>query len=356
MYQVIFSVDYEIHGNGDGSPFDLMIQPTKRMVDLFEKYDAKLTIFADVAEILKFKEYYNVNGYDKFHYIEIEKQLKYLVKNGHDVQLHIHSSYFNAKYENKKWEQNWDDYNLAELPKARIKKIINECKDYLENTLSSINPDYKCNIFRAANWSMMPSYNIISVLEELGFIIDSSVYKYGKRKGRVNYNYSSAKSDLIPWFINKNNINESDNEGKILEVPIYSENKSFLSFITPIRLFRMVRAKFHQHKTFPQNNEKQKDETKKNNFLRKLMKNFTNKHAWKLDFNQANSTMLISACKRIESKYNGLDIDLPIVCIGHSKTFIKYNEFTLLPFIKFIKNSKNYQFSLYRDINRDSFK
>ena len=57
MLNVIFTLDYEIHGNGEGCPSELMVEPTRRMMDLFDRYGAKLTIMADVAEILKFKEY-----------------------------------------------------------------------------------------------------------------------------------------------------------------------------------------------------------------------------------------------------------------------------------------------------------
>ena len=40
--------------------------------------------------------------------------------------------------------------------------------------------------FRAANWSMMPSENILKVLTKLDFKIDSSLYKWGvKREGKI---------------------------------------------------------------------------------------------------------------------------------------------------------------------------
>ncbi|MEZ5198998.1 MAG: hypothetical protein R2764_22245 [Bacteroidales bacterium] len=41
MFQIIFTVDYEIHGNGDGSPFDLMVEPTSRLLKQFDQYGAK---------------------------------------------------------------------------------------------------------------------------------------------------------------------------------------------------------------------------------------------------------------------------------------------------------------------------
>ena len=57
MLQVIFTLDYEIHGNGEGCPRELMVEPTRRMLELFDQFGAKLTIMADIGEILKFKQY-----------------------------------------------------------------------------------------------------------------------------------------------------------------------------------------------------------------------------------------------------------------------------------------------------------
>jgi hypothetical protein len=33
---LIFTLDYEIHGNGDGSPYQLMVEPTYRLMSLME--------------------------------------------------------------------------------------------------------------------------------------------------------------------------------------------------------------------------------------------------------------------------------------------------------------------------------
>ena len=54
---------------------------------------------ADVAEILKFKEYKEQFGRDDYHYEAIADQLREAIRRGHDVQLHLHSSYFNARHE-----------------------------------------------------------------------------------------------------------------------------------------------------------------------------------------------------------------------------------------------------------------
>src|SRR5690606_24977817 len=157
----IHTLDYEIHGNGDGCPYELMVEPTNRMLDLFDRYGAKLTIMADVAEILKFREYRENVGRDDFHYQAIAAQLKDAVRRGHDVQLHLHCSYFNAQFKNGKWAQDWSEYNFAGLPPDRICEVVRIGKEFLETLLRPVVETYRCVAFRAANWSVSPSRNVV---------------------------------------------------------------------------------------------------------------------------------------------------------------------------------------------------
>ena len=116
MLDIIFTTDYELHGNGEGSPYSLMVEPTRRMMRSFERHGAKLTIMADVAEIGRFKDYAAVHGEDRFHAGMIEDQLREAVGCGHDVQLHVHPAYLGAVFENGRWGQNWTQSDLASIP------------------------------------------------------------------------------------------------------------------------------------------------------------------------------------------------------------------------------------------------
>src|ERR1035441_90826 len=82
VVRVIFTLDYEIHGNGEGCPYELMVEPTARLLRLFDAYGAKLTIMADIAEILKFKEYAGQLGKDDYHYKDIAAQLQGAIRSG----------------------------------------------------------------------------------------------------------------------------------------------------------------------------------------------------------------------------------------------------------------------------------
>jgi len=334
---LIFTLDYEIHGNGDGNPYTLMVEPTYRLMDLLEKYDKKLTILADVAEILCFKKYYEQHKVDKFSYLKIEQQLKDAIKRGHDVQLHIHSSYVGADYDGIRWNQNIDNYNLAALPYYEIYDIIYTCKLYLEETLKKVDSNYKCVVFRAANWSMMPTKNIYKSLVDNGIKFDTSVFKGGVQGGNVSFDYRDAYSNYLSYPANNENINKYDESGKLIEMPIYAEMRYFWSFFSFIRVFRMIRAKFHKHKKSQVVTEI--SESVNANTNRKLsVKSFFTKSPWKFDFNQATGNQMIKTMKKITK--NVKDENVSIVLIGHSKTFISYNEKTLEKFLRYAKSIK----------------
>jgi len=343
-YNLIFTLDYEIHGNGDGSPFNLMIEPTYKLLNLLERYDAKLTIFADVAEILKFKEYYEETGTDLFEYKKIVVQLQEAVKRGHDVQLHIHSSYFQAGFDGKSWIQYWPEYNMASLKYDRINEMVRTSKCFLEEILKPIRSDYNCYVFRAANWSMMPTSDIYKALVDNDIIIDTSVYKGGQQNGNVDYNYTSAFSHLYSYKANASDINIQDENGSLTEFPIYTEMRYFWSFITLIRVFRMIRAKFHKH----QSNPNQLLNSQVVNSNRFSLNSFLRKSPWKLDFNQASGRQLINALKRIKAEKKNERNSIDIVLIGHSKTFIPYNEKTLEKFLYWTNKQNDISSSIFK--------
>lgn len=343
-FNLIFTLDYEIHGNGDGSPYDLMVEPTYRLMDLLEKYGFQLTILADIAEIFCFKNYYETTGDDKFFYKQIAEQLQEAIRRGHDVQLHIHSSYFKSQYKDTSWQQYWPEYNMAALPLERIDEMVKMSKNYLETLLQPINPNYECHVFRAANWSMMPTENIYQALVNNGIKIDTSVYKGGRQKGNVDYDYTNAYSTLYSYKASQTNINNHDPNGRLTEYPIYTEMRSFLAFVSILRIFRMIRAKFHKH-TIVQNSSA--SQAIKDNPKKMSLRSFFIKSPWKLDFNQGTGKQLINALKRIRRKYKRHE-NTSVVLIGHSKTFVPYNEHTLEKFLKWAARQKDISGDLFQ--------
>jgi hypothetical protein len=336
MLRVIFTLDYEIHGNGDGSPRTLMVEPTDRLLRLFEQYGARLTIMADVAEILKFKEYREAVGRDDYCYDRILDQLRSALSRGHDVQLHIHSSFFRAHHNQGRWCQDWSEYNFAGLPYDRMVWMVRTGKGFLETLLRPVDQAYRCIAFRAANWSVSPSRDVVNALLENNILIDTSVFKGGRRQGIVTFDYSNAHHHFRPWPAGPNDICSYDSDSLLWEFPIYAEQRRILAFLSINRFYRALLNKLHKVSAIPL--PKQDAPPIAKNTRPKLPSLFE-KHPWKADFNQCTGRQLIDALLRAEKETSATEI-LPFILIGHSKLFTSWNEIALRPFLAFVSKQE----------------
>jgi len=332
MLEAIFTLDYEIHGNGDGCPRALMLEPTSRLLDLLEEYGAKLTIMADVAEILKFREYRDQFAQDDYHYEAVMGQLKDAIQRGHDVQLHLHCSYFNSQFQGGKWMQDWSEYNFAQLSEQRLNEVVGIGKKFLEEQFRPIDSGYRCNVFRAANWSMNPSRNAVRALVNNGFRIDTSVFKYGQRDGLVSFDYSDAPSNLVPWSADESHICRRDEQSSLMEVPIYAERRWIGAFITFQRFHRWWLSRRHRvasgkGQAYPLG------KTHRRGRFANLFRLAMRRHAWKADFNQCSGKQLIRALDRAAAVHDRVGASLPFVLIGHSKLFTRQQAASLRPFL-----------------------
>jgi hypothetical protein len=363
MYKVLFTSDYEIHGSGMGSPQELIVEPTTRMLDQLDRHEAKLTIMADIGEILKFKEYAERTGNDRFHWREISEQMRRAVRTGHDVQLHIHSSYFNATWDEAKsfWKQDYAEYDLASLPYERLRDMIRQGKLLLEETCRQAKADYRCFAFRAANWSMHPSRNIVRALVDEGFRIDTSVWKFGEYDDLVKFDYRAAHSDLVPWPVDPNDVCRRDPDGRLFEFPIYTERQPLWVFLTPNRVYRVIAQRLNPlPNPDPVADPMSSSGSAGRSLTEKLLgkaKMLVRQHPWKMDFNQCTGKQLIDGLRRVEARYGHPDVALPFVLIGHSKTFTRHNERSLRPFLEFVAaHPDRFSFGTFADFDAERYR
>jgi hypothetical protein len=365
MYKVLFTSDYEIHGSGMGSPKDLVVDPTARMLDQLDRYGGRLTIMADAGELLRFKEYAEKAGDDRFHWRAIARQMQRAVGTGHDVQLHVHSSYFNATWDDAGgyWRQDYSEYDLASLPFERARDMIRAGKRLLEETCRVTKPDYECFAFRAANWSMHPSPSVVRALVEEGFRIDTSVWKYGVYDDLVRFDYTTAHSDLVPWPVDAADVCRRDPDGRLFEFPIYTEQQRLWTFLTANRVYRVVAQRLNplpapEGAIDPMARGAARPRRSLGGRVLGKLGALVRRHPWKVDFNQCTGKQLIDALLRVEARYgHGRDVPLPFVLIGHSKTFTRHNARSLRPFLEFVaQNGDRFSFGTFGDFDPERYR
>lgn len=354
MLTIIPTLDYEIHGNGTGNPRELMIEPTARLLNCLEGYGGKLTIFAEAAEIQRFKEHEEKTGVDSYHFQAIAKQLRDARHKGHDVQLHIHPSYANAHMADGAWQQDWSEYNLATLPTPRLKEILKESKAFLEALMRTEHPNYTVEAFRAGNWAAQPSRALMTALAEEGIYIESSVYKHGVRGHLVPLDYRHASHAMGPWRASFDDVCIEDPDSPVWEVPIYAESRRAYYFLNLMRLYRVYLS--HRHplaKGMPDPMTKTASGSPRRSLVTRLATKtkslFMDKHAWKADYNQATARQLIAALDRAARAHPGEN--RPFVMIGHPKLFTGFNEANFRIFLNYVTaHPDRFRFGFYRDV------
>ncbi|KPJ98415.1 MAG: hypothetical protein AMK71_11440 [Nitrospira bacterium SG8_35_4] len=227
MIECIFTIDYEVYGNGDGSLEELVYEPAQKLMGIFQAAGVKSVMFIEAAELEVMENFRTDPAIS-----EVRDQVKELYDQGHEIGLHLHPQWYNARRENGGWLLDYSEYNLCLLPEERIVEIVDRSITYLQTVLGD--PEFIPFSFRAGNWLFQPTMPAAEVLRERGIKIDSSVFKGGlQRQNGLDYRASSANGYF--WKF-RDNVNKPDPNGSILEIPIYTRKVPFWKMVTGKRL------------------------------------------------------------------------------------------------------------------------
>jgi hypothetical protein len=227
MIECIFTIDYEIYGNGEGSLKELVYEPAEKLIKVFKKRNSRFVAFIEAAEM----EMIEAKGTDRD--IEsVKHQIQELYREGFELGLHLHPQWYNARYKNGKWLLDYSEYNLCTLPRERIAQIVERSIDYLQNILGE--PDFTPLSFRAGNWLFQPTQAAANILVEQGIKVDSSVFKGGLQH-RYGLDYRLAIRNGYYWTFS-HNVVIPDPRGMLLEFPTYTQMVPFWKMLTAKRV------------------------------------------------------------------------------------------------------------------------
>jgi len=326
MTALCLTIDYELLGSGKGDVFKHIIEPTNRLLDLCLEYDMKLTIFFEVVEFWKLKENYQNGismGYKKDPSQAMLEQVQRAYQLGHDVQLHLHPQWIDAKYEKEEWILNLKYWRLPEVPDEAnadismgLQELVWRGKQEIESILRPINPSYQCNIIRAGGYNIDPSERLLKVLKANDFIADSSVYYGGYANGKLSrYDYREIHETKAYWFTAHGSLLRwnSINHG-FLELPIYAKKMKRIYKYDPVRILSALKNKANALEKFKHNSNKS---SKWQTFKFLLEEEAV---IWDFClFSKLKMRRFLKAAQRMEQKSKN-DIH-PFILVGHPKDF-----------------------------------
>jgi hypothetical protein len=327
MIECIFTIDYEIYGNGKGSLKELIYEPARQLKTLFDNAGAKFVVFVEAAEFEKIETFRADSSIG-----DVKRQIREFHEQGFEIGLHLHPQWCNARYQNGKWVLDYSEYNLCPLRKERITEIVEGAIAYLRDVLGA--PDFTPVSFRAGNWLFQPTRTAAEVLAENGIKIDSSVFKGGLQY-QHNMDYRPAPANEDCWWF-KADAATPDPAGLMLEVPIYTQQVPFWRMLTG------KRVGLQQKSSSGPRPLKQR--------LYRCLDLMRWSQPLKFDFCRMTLKELIGMTERaVQEKQNDNAVCRPMVAIGHTKDLVDFE--TVGAFLAYLKD-KEIRISVFEDLYR----
>lgn len=328
MISVVLTLDYELFGNGLGDVEIDIIAPTDRLINICNKYGAKVTLMFEIGEYWAFKrreKTERLTAKDAPSYL-MEYQARRAIQQGHDVQLHLHPQWIGAKLVNDQWQLNFDYLMLANLPDGvgdidnvySVTGALHKGKKDLEEMLRSVKPHYSCVAFRAGYYCAQPSELIIRCMKKAGLLADTSVIKGDYSNGSRVFDYRQAHSNIGYWWTTAQDHCIKGVVGEnIIELPICSELVHGYTLLTPTRINNYLLTRKRRKSISVMSGDHKNISKEDRSILQKCMQ----LHPKKMDFCKLSSGELVRLFKKSSSIATNEEAPVPIVLIGHSKDF-----------------------------------
>ena len=192
--------DWELSGNGSGDIRQLQFEPLRRLVSIYNRLGIHGSFNAEVMQQLTFRQHQDQHKELGALADEWDETMRDTLRQGHDIQLHIHPQWQNAEYHDGRWKLT-ADWSILNYSREAARQMLLRGKEYLENLLRGVNPNYRCLSFRSGAWCIAPSPHMLELLVELGIVFDMSIVagvKYDTRN--IKLDYTHCEEDFLPYY------------------------------------------------------------------------------------------------------------------------------------------------------------
>ena len=228
IVHVLLEDDNEILGNGYGHPLYRQYLPTKRYVEILNKYKIKGTFYIDIAHYLFLNKNLNFKDF-KFQSQTIEEVIKMLVENDMDVQVHLHSQWVNAEIKNDEIYVT-NKWNIGQLTAKEQVDLFNESHEMLRKLIVKFNSINLLNSYKAGSWGLQPFNNLYTLFKEKGIKLVMGPIK-GLKVDQLNVDYTNLESDFYPFYASEDDINKISKNKDIVVLPMTPTHLNWLDFI-----------------------------------------------------------------------------------------------------------------------------
>ena len=244
---LLFTFDYELFlGERSGHVEDCMIEPTEKLINVFDKYGVKAIFFVDTTYLWRLKE--KAATYEKCaaDFKVVAEQLQRLIKKKHYVFPHIHPHWKDAIYDPQTNQWSLKDvthYRFHSLSASERAGIFKSSMDVLKEIINPVNDSYLINSFRAGGWCLQPFTDFKPFFELHGIKYDFSVLPSVYQLSSVQF-FDFSASPVKPFYHFEDDVVSEKKDGPFVELTssiIYIP--SYMQFFNKLHLQYLLRVK-----------------------------------------------------------------------------------------------------------------
>lgn len=316
---VFLTLDYELFLLQPAENIEKsLLQPTLRLHNLFKKHAVRAVYFVDAGYLFALdrqrKQFEKLN-YD---WERVTQQIRFLVREGNDIGLHIHPHWEDSYYNGNAWKMDITRYRLADFSAVEAAQVFKKYYQILKSVVSS-----KIIAYRAGGWCLEPFHQIREAMMECGIYIDSTVFYGGYQNNNTHVFDFTKYPDKDLWRFNTDPSEEHEH-GWFLEVPITSCR------LSPFLFWKGLISKFN--KSAPANNGGLSVTSSFSRSVGKLF--FRSTHALTMDSFKASTLLQVYKKHKQAGKH--------FLCIiGHPKCFTESTFLHLEEFISYVKKEED---------------
>lgn len=215
--RTLLTLDYEVFfGRHTGTVARTLLEPTEALLRVAERRGAKLVFFVDAGFILRLRAEMHKAERLRAEHDAVCRQLERLAGAGHEIQLHIHPHWEDARWDDG-WQLEGTRYALHAFDSIAIADIVGRYAAVLRELAG---PE-AAFVYRAGGWVIQPFARLRDALLAAGVSIDSTVYADGRsQEGIQPYDFRGAPAKSR-WRFDTDPLVEVPG-GPFLEVPIAS--------------------------------------------------------------------------------------------------------------------------------------
>lgn len=213
--RLLITLDYELFfGRRTGTVEHCLLRPLESLKQVVDRHGVKLTLFVDAGYLVRLQQ--QAVGAPALHddLARVSDQLRMLVEQGHDVQLHIHPHWEDSSYRDGAWHIDTTRYRLHDFDREECLRIVGDYKRVLTEIVGD-----RVFAYRAGGWCLQPFAPIGEALSQHGVWLDSTVYFNGHSLDDIRgFDFRQAPR-LTRWRFDEDPLQPTD-AGRFLEVPI----------------------------------------------------------------------------------------------------------------------------------------